>query len=222
MNSCLSGHGPPERIHMQAEPDTIRLRRLLSLVWDRIEAGDGPARRPNLQSGDHASARRNRGSNLQRFPVSRYLKPSLSAAARSGMGELAASLSESIDTLVWSQNETYLEAGLDSHFLDNYVTGMLTGMEANFACSVPCSGFVLLGPGAEYPEHSHAPREVYLVLTAGAHWRLDSGQWFAAKPGQVIYHSAWQRHAMRTHSEPMLAFAAWLDDGDRRAISIHN
>jgi len=196
------------------------LNELFRHVWDRIEADVDAAKRPQWEAADHAGSRVLNESNLEQFPVSRHLEGSLRAAERSGAEKISSLLRQAKNFLVWSHNESYYATKLDGHFMENYVTGMLTGPEGNFARDAPCSGFVLLGPDTEYPEHSHAPREVYLVLTPGVEWRLDGTHWFSVDPGQVIYHSPWQGHAMRTQVTPMLAFAAWLDDGDRRAIRI--
>ena len=75
-----------------------------------------------------------------------------------------------------------------------------------------------MAPGVTYPGHKHEAREVYLVLTPGTQWRLDEGEWFDVMPGDLIYHDSWQMHAMRTADRPLLAFAAWIETGDRRAI----
>lgn len=32
-------------------------------------------------------------------------------------------------------------------------------------------GFMLLAPGASYPEHSHPPQEIYLPISGTGHWR---------------------------------------------------
>jgi tellurite resistance-related uncharacterized protein len=206
--------------NMPAAPEKLRLHTLFSLLWDRIEAATEQASRPRMNAESGPRARAEGGSDPERFPLARYLERSLVSAEQSGMGEISALLRQTVNMLTWSQNETYLEAALDNRFIENYVTGMLTGPESNFAPDVPCSGFVLLGPETEYPTHSHAAREVYLVLTPGTDWCLNGAHWFPVEPGQVIYHRSWQNHAMRTHATPMLAFAAWLDYGDRRAITI--
>lgn len=177
---------------------------------------------------DHAEARR-----LEKCPHARpvlftrggicgiSIPGSVSSWRRAvGRRQIARLLRQSTSRLIWSQNTSYSEEKLGRRFLDNYVTGILTGPEGNLAREAPCSGFVLLGPETEYPEHCHGPREVYLVVTPGGEWCLDGTDWFSVRPGQVIHHAPWQSHAMRTSREPMLAFAAWLDQGDRRAITI--
>ena len=99
---------------------------------------------------------------------------------------------------------------------------MLTGPEGNLARRSPVSGFVLIGPGATYPMHNHAPREVYLVLTPDAEWAHEEDDWFPVEAGQVIHHRSRQDHAIRAGRTPFLAFAAWLDDGDRGAIAVRD
>ena len=39
-----------------------------------------------------------------------------------------------------------------------------------------------------------------------------------SSPGDLIFHDSWQMHAMRTGAQPLLAFAGWIEVGDRRAI----
>lgn len=197
----------------------MSLSDLFETVWEVIEADPGPARRP--VSGDEVSRATDlQPSGAERFPVCRHLDAALSAAEGSGLTRVAGQVRASADALVWSQNASYTEAKVGRYFLDNYATGMLTGPEGNLARQAPCSGFVLLGPDTIYAEHSHGPREVYLVLTPGAAWNVDGTGWSAVAAGQVIHHGPWQRHAMRTGATPLLAFAAWLDEGDRSAVTI--
>ena len=196
------------------------LNELFACVWDRIETNLEAAKRPEIVAINQARSPDICDSRLEQFPVGKYLEPSLKAAEQSGCEAISGLLRQTRNSLAWSQNESYLEARLGSRFIENYVTGILTGPEGNLARDAPCSGFVLLGPNTEYPEHSHSPREVYLVLTPGTEWCLDGADWFSVDPGQVIYHSVCQSHAMRTHAIPMLAFAAWLDHGNRSAITI--
>ena len=77
---------------------------------------------------------------------------------------------------------------------------------------------MIMGPGVTYPDHHHQPKEVYLVMTPGAQWRLDKGEWFDVSPGDLIYHNSWQMHSMRTTDEPLLAFAGWVETGNRLEI----
>jgi hypothetical protein len=159
-------------------------------------------------------------SLLDRFPVARYFETSLTAAEQWGLERVSILLRQAADSLVWSQNESYSEAKFGLHFMHSYVFGLLTGPDALFGRQAPPSGFLLLGPHTVYPAHHHIPREIYLVLTPGVEWCLDNTDWFSVSPGEVVYHAPGQSHAMRTQATPMLAFAAWLDHGSRRAIDI--
>ena len=79
---------------------------------------------------------------------------------------------------------------------------------------------MLMGPDVIYPNHKHGPREFYLVLTPGSQWKLDDDEWFEVNPGDLILHEPWQMHAMKTSDKPLLAFAGWLERGDRKAIEL--
>ena len=197
-----------------------KLIELFDCVWDAIEAAGTIGKRPQEPWRHRAGAPMKSVSRLEQFPVSRYFEASLSTAEQWGLKRVSILLRQAADSLVWSQNESYSEAKLGEHFMKNYAFGLLTGPDALFAREAPPSGFLLLGQNTEYPAHRHVQREVYLVLTPGVEWCLDGTNWHAVSPGEVIYHSPSQSHAMRTKTVPMLAFAAWLDGGSRSAITI--
>ena len=154
------------------------------------------------------------------FPVLEHFDRALALARRHALAELAAALEAARDELCWSQNAAYDETTVDRALLDGYAYAVLTGPDAPLPCEAPLCGYLMMAPGLHYRDHRHAPREIYLVLTPGARWCLDSGDWFEVMPGELIVHEPWQMHAMQTGDEPLLAFAAWLEPGDRTAISI--
>jgi hypothetical protein len=193
---------------------------LFECVWDTVEASGELAKRPEGPWRSRAVTPVASASPLEQFGVSRYFETALAAAEKLGYKRVSSLLRKAAHSLVWSQNESYSEAKLGDHFMKNYATGLLTGPGAPFAREAPPSGFLLLGLNIEYPAHRHLPREVYLVLTPGTEWCLDGADWFSVAPGEVIYHSSNQSHAMRTQETPMLAFAAWLDSESRSAINI--
>ena len=196
------------------------LSALFNHVWDQIERRQDAVFRPTVEGISSFETTGLVTTCLEEFSASKYLEESLVSAEKSGFGELSKLLRQSASSLVWNQNSSYSSTKLGSNFIENYVTGVLTGPEGNFAREAPVSGFLLLGPYTEYRDHSHAPREVYLVLTPGAEWRVDCTDWFTVEPGQVICHPSLQIHAIRTHSAPVLIFGAWIDKGDRGAIAI--
>jgi hypothetical protein len=65
-------------------------------------------------------------------------------------------------------------------------------------------GLSLMEPHTRYPDHDHAPEEVYLVLSDGAFLQGDA-DWLPRSPGQTVYNTPWIRHAMRSTDQPFLA-----------------
>ena len=153
------------------------------------------------------------------FPVLEHLQQALALVAEGPLADIGEGFARLAHELRWSQNPGYTEANSSRSFLDGYAYAGFSGPDAPLLCAVPRGGLVLLGPRVTYPSHQHAPREVYLLLTPGAQWCLDEGEWFDVEAGELIYHDSWQMHAMRTADSPMLAFAGWIETGDRRAIN---
>ena len=153
------------------------------------------------------------------FPVLGHLEDALAAAASGPLAALADRFGALSGMVEWSQNSGYTEANSTRSFLDGYAYASLSGPDGPVLCEAPMAGFMLLGPDVHYPDHKHAPREVYLVLTPGARWSLDSGDWVAVPAGALILHQSWQKHAIQTGDTPFLAFAAWLEPGPRDGIS---
>ena len=152
------------------------------------------------------------------IPLLEHLDSALALTAQGPLAEIGERFARVLAQLRWSQNPNYTEANSSRVFLDGYAYAGFSGPDAPLLCAVPRGGLVLLGPGVEYPSHHHAPKEVYLVLTPGSQWCLDEGEWFDVEAGELIFHDSWQMHAMRTGEQPLLAFAGWMEIGDRRAI----
>ncbi len=79
-------------------------------------------------------------------------------------------------------------------------------------------GFTLQAPQRFYPLHSHEAVEVYGVISGTARWYdAPSEGWPERPPGSVMVHEAHQLHAMRTASEPLLTWIAWVTSPDSPA-----
>ena len=77
-------------------------------------------------------------------------------------------------------------------------------------------GLMLQRPETLYRSHSHAPEELYLVLSGTAEWQKGIGAPFASKPpGSLIVHRPNEPHAMLTNTAPLLAMWTWFGDLDR-------
>ena len=83
------------------------------------------------------------------------------------------------------------------------------GTRGHFANDEIAGGFLILGPGIEYPDHHHVAEELYIPLTGGTEWRMGGGAWRLRAAGEVIHHASNVSHAMRTGEEPLLAFYLW-------------
>jgi mannose-6-phosphate isomerase-like protein (cupin superfamily) len=80
-------------------------------------------------------------------------------------------------------------------------------------------GLYLQSPGTFYSAHSHEAEERYHVVSGTAKWQKDDGDYLAMAPGTSIHHAPWQRHAMETGREALLALWVWtgnLDPGTYR------
>lgn len=152
------------------------------------------------------------------FPVMDHLAPALDLAKNHKLSSLADAVAEAAPHFKWSQNASYNESNCSQAFLNGYAYAGLSGPDASLAWAAPRTGIMLMAPNVLYPGHNHAAREIYLLLTPGIQWRLDNGDWFEVKAGNLIFHDSWQMHEMRTGDTPMLAVASWLEDGDRASI----
>jgi len=198
------------------------VKALLDLTWSEVGTrtdrhSGATASRPALEPLQRERVDSRPGED---FPVLAHLDAALRLARDGELAALAETFAAARGALKWSQNAAYDEDSVGRKLLDNYAYACLSGPDCLQPCEAPLGGYILLGPNFEYPDHNHAPREVYLVLTPGTRWCLDSGEWFDVAVGDLIVHEPWQMHATRTGEHPFLAFAAWLERGERSAIRI--
>jgi quercetin dioxygenase-like cupin family protein len=65
-------------------------------------------------------------------------------------------------------------------------------------------GVSLMAPHIRYPDHSHPPDELYLVLSDGE-WRRGEGAWFRPGIAGTVRNPPGIVHAMRAGGAPLLA-----------------
>ena len=120
--------------------------------------------------------------------------------------DLANSFEKIADTLPWYQRE---EADLPE-FMHGHANAFIVGPHG-----VVCPhgvedwaglmvGVSLLAPKIQYPDHSHPPRELYVVMSSGD-WRQDDNAWHSPGLGGLVYNPSNIWHSMRASSEPLLA-----------------
>lgn len=156
------------------------------------------------------------------FPVLQHLEAAVGLARQNNAAVITDHFDKVSSLLRWSQNPSYNETNCSRSLLDGYAYAAMGGPDGPIECAAPRGGIMVMGPHVTYPDHRHGPKEVYLVLTPGAQWRLDEGEWFDVEAGDLLYHDAWQMHAMRTGDQPLLAFAGWIEPGERSAIGWGN
>ena len=109
--------------------------------------------------------------------------------------------------LAWAQ--TYSAAEVGAAFLERYGWTELVGLRGPVASDALAAGFLLLGPGTEYPAHHHAAEEIYVPLSGVAFWRRGEEGWRIRSPGEPIHHPSGQSHAMRTAEAALVALYLW-------------
>jgi len=197
-----------------------KLLKLNDSVWEAVADCEDKigSQHPNIPDYVPAKEMVSESRFSKDFLVLHQLGRALELAKAGPFYPLVQMFEEICPYLQWSQNPNYTEANCDRSFLDGYAYAAFSGPQGPIHLDAPRGGFMLMGPNVFYRDHHHEPEEVYLVLTPGAQWRLDQGEWFDVAAGDLILHKKWQMHAIRTGTEPLLAFAGWTEVGSRLGI----
>lgn len=121
---------------------------------------------------------------------------------RSSVIEHALALKALSPDLAWWQRPDCERHG--EPFTSGHANAMIIGKKGLEESDDVTIGVSLLSPGIRYPEHHHAPEEIYLVLSAGQ-WQKDRGAWYEPGPGGLVHHQPNVLHAMRSDDKPLLA-----------------
>jgi len=95
------------------------------------------------------------------------------------------------------------------NFIDGHANAMVIGPGGIEERKDVWVGASLMAPNVRYPDHNHAPEEVYLVLSEGE-FRQGGGGWFSPGIGGSFYNVPRIKHAMRSGETPLFAFWALL------------
>jgi hypothetical protein len=108
--------------------------------------------------------------------------------------------------LEWRRRSVY-DNSASHNFVDGHANAMILGPNGLEERGDIWLGVTLMAPNVRYPNHVHAPEEVYLVLSKGE-FRQDDGAWFSPGIGGSFYNEPNIRHAMRSVETPLLALWA--------------
>jgi hypothetical protein len=110
--------------------------------------------------------------------------------------------------LEWRRRSVY-DSSASDNFVDGHANAMIIGPNGLEERGDIWLGVTLMAPNVRYPNHAHAPEEVYLVLSKGE-FRQEDGAWFSPGIGGSFYNDPNIRHAMRSVETPLLALWALL------------
>jgi quercetin dioxygenase-like cupin family protein len=152
----------------------------------------------------------------RRIEACAHLGPALAALdpAPEPLRRLGAAIAALEPRLAWSRRaydgpeaERFAASHANAMIVRSAQTGMVVGLS-------------LMAPHTAYPEHTHPPDELYLVLSEGE-WRRDGGDWFSPGVGGTVRNAPGIRHAMRSQDRPLLAVWALISPvADQATASI--
>jgi quercetin dioxygenase-like cupin family protein len=178
----------------------------------RSSAHDGAAYGLRTAANVLASAPAAVTPDAKTLPVCRNLPATLQSARRGSLLDIAEAFAVLADRCTWTQNPNYVARPPSVDFLDGYGYVELVGPGRPVPAPDFRVGFLILGPGIEYPAHAHPAEEVYHVIGGRAHWWRDGEDWRTKDPGAAIHHAPNVVHATRTTGEPLLALYCWFGD----------
>ncbi|WFU12087.1 dimethylsulfoniopropionate lyase (plasmid) [Rhizobium sp. CB3090] len=110
--------------------------------------------------------------------------------------------------LEWHRKTTRVDTASEN-FADGHANAMIIGPGGLEERNDLWLGVTLMAPHVRYPDHDHAPEEVYLVLSEGE-FRQGDGDWFSPGIAGSFYNVPQIKHAMRSVDTPLFAFWALL------------
>ncbi|MDQ2092220.1 dimethylsulfonioproprionate lyase family protein [Marimonas arenosa] len=144
------------------------------------------------------------------LPVTDRL-PALMSLAGPQTIELTFSVLAAAPHLCWQQS--YSEDQVGAHYLANYGWFNLVAPDGPYATDALRVSVGYWEQGLSYPQHHHAPEEIYCVLAGGARFDSAGRAPIEAAPGTLVHHAPNQSHGFSMRAAPLLAMAFWKGDG---------
>ena len=147
----------------------------------------------------------------RRLPVCSYLTEAI-ATARAGsppVARVADAFAALEPSLAWAPRVASGPFASDN-WPEGHANATIVGLRGLEDRSDLSIGASLLAPHVRYPDHQHAPEEVYLVLSP-ARFRHGESGWFEPGIGGTLYNRPNIEHAMASDDSPLLAiWCLWI------------
>lgn len=147
----------------------------------------------------------------QRRPVCSHLTEAL-ATARSGsalVGRVADAFAALEPSLAWMPRPVGGPFASDN-WSEGHANATIVGPRGLEDRNDLLIGASLLAPDVRYPDHNHAPEEVYLVLSPGR-FQHGASDWLEPGIGGTLYNEPNIKHAMASGDAPLLAlWCLWM------------
>jgi hypothetical protein len=142
-----------------------------------------------------------------RLPACIHLEGALDTArkANASLARIAGAFAALDPHLTWTRRPQ-ADHTASANFIDGHANVMIVGSNGHEPRDDVWVGASLLAPQVRYPDHNHAPEEVYLVLS-DSRFRQGNGAWFEPGIGGSFYNTPYIEHAMASGSTPL--FAIW-------------
>jgi hypothetical protein len=146
-----------------------------------------------------------RTTRPKRLSVCRYLAEAEMPAQKASpvLSELVRAFKDVEPEISWGAR-TAGAPNASENWPDNHANGMIFGPGGVEERTDVMLGASLLAPNVRYPDHSHPPEEIYLVLTPGR-FQHGSSDWFTPGVGGTLHNVSSIKHAMASEDTPFLA-----------------
>jgi hypothetical protein len=146
-----------------------------------------------------------RTSQPKRLPVCSYLTEAQMPAQKASpaLSGLIRAFNDVEPEITWVVRKAGA-ANASDNWPENHANGMIFGPSGVEERSDVMIGASLLAPHVRYPDHSHPPEEIYLVLTPGQ-FQHGSSDWFTPGVGGTLHNVPSIKHAMASGDTPLLA-----------------
>lgn len=142
----------------------------------------------------------------RQLPVCKYLPTALSFAHSKfpQLARLATAFSKIEPSIKWKVRASPGEFA-SANWSDGHANATIVGPGGLEDRDDIAIGVSLIAPNVRYPDHQHAPEEIYMVLTPGR-FQHGKSDWFEPGPGGTLHNEPKIKHAMASDNSPLLAF----------------